>query len=156
MNSKGRRLIGWDEILEGGIAPNAAVMTRRVEKQTAAFAATAGHDVVMAPSSHLYFDYPESTTPLEKVYSFEPVPPELTLEQARHILGAQAQMWTDHHPTEKEIENLVYPRACAVSEMAWSPADLRDYLGFLQRLSVHAQRLAALGIDFNTSAGKTE
>ncbi|MCF7855881.1 MAG: beta-N-acetylhexosaminidase [Candidatus Pacebacteria bacterium] len=155
LNSRGRRLIGWDEILEGGIAPNAAVMAWRVEKQAAAIAAKAGHDVVMAATSHLYFDYPETTTPLEKVYSFEPAPPGLTPEQAHHILGAQAQMWTDNHPTEKEIERLVYPRACAVSEVVWSPADPRDYCGFVQRLSVHAERLAALGIDFDTPAGKT-
>lgn len=151
LNARGRRLIGWDEILEGGIAPNAAVMAWRVGKQAAAIAAKAGHDVVMASTSHLYFDYPETTTPLEKVYGFEPVPPELTPEQTHHILGAQAQMWTDRHPTEKEIERLVYPRACAVSEVVWSPAEPRDYGGFVQRLSVHAQRLAALGIDFDIS-----
>jgi hexosaminidase len=155
LNARGRRLIGWDEILEGGIAPNAAVMAWRVEAQAAEFAAKAGHDVVMAPTSHLYFDYPESTTSLEKVYSFEPVPPDLTPEQARHILGAQAQMWTDHHPTEKEIERLVYPRACAVSEVVWSPVDTRDYHGFVQRLTMHAQRLAMLGVDVDTAIGKT-
>ncbi|MBU4200038.1 MAG: beta-N-acetylhexosaminidase [Verrucomicrobia bacterium] len=154
LNSKGRRLIGWDEILEGGLAPNAAVMAWRVDKQAATIAAKAGHDVVMALTSHLYFDFPETTTPLEKVYSFEPVPQGLTPEQASHILGAQAQMWTDNHPTEKEIERLVYPRACAVSEVVWSQADPRDDSGFVKRLSVHSQRLAALGIDFEVSAGK--
>ncbi len=147
LNSRGRRLIGWDEILEGGIAPNAAVMAWRVGKDAATIAARTGHDVVMALTSHLYFDYPETTTPLEKVYSFEPLPPELTAEAAAHILGAQAQMWTDNHPTEPEIERLVYPRACAVSEVVWSPVASRDYPGFTQRLAVHAQRLAALGID---------
>jgi len=147
LNSKGRRLIGWDEILEGGIAPNAAIMAWRVGKKAATIAARAGHDVVMALSSHLYFDYPETTTPLEKVYSFEPLPQGLTSEQAAHILGAQAQMWTDNHPTDKEIERLIYPRACAVSEVVWSSADSRDYQGFLQRLSVHSQRLVALGIN---------
>ncbi len=150
LNSRGRRLIGWDEILEGGIAPNAAVMAWRPEKGAAAIAAQAGHDVVMAPTSHLYFDYPETTTPLDKVYSFEPVPAGLTPEQARHILGAQAQMWTDNHPTEKEIERLVYPRACAVAEVVWSPAGARDYRSFAARLAVHAQRLAALGVDVST------
>jgi len=88
---------GWDKIIEGGIT-----------------AAQEGHDVVMVPTTHLYFDYPYTTTPLEKVYNFEPIPTELTPEQAQHVLGAQAQMWTDNHPTEKEIEQLVYPRACAI------------------------------------------
>ena len=149
LNSRGRRLIGWDEILEGGIAPNAADMAWRADKQSAAIAANAGHDVVMATTRHLYFDYPETVTPLEKVYSFEPVPPGLNPGQASRILGAQAQMWTDNHPTEKEIERLVYPRACAVSEVVWSPAGLRNYSGFVRRLSAHAQRLAELGIDFD-------
>lgn len=146
LNSRGRRLIGWDEILEGGLAPNAAVMSWRGMAGGIA-AAKAGHAVVMAPTTHLYFDYPESTTPLETVYSFEPIPEELTPEEAENILGAQAQMWTDNHPTEAEIDRLVYPRACAVSEVVWSPAATRDYGNFLERLAVHAQRLAPLGID---------
>lgn len=156
LTSRGRRLIGWDEILEGGIAPNAAVMAWRVEKQAATIAAKAGHDVVMAVSNPLYFDYPETTTSLEKIYSFEPVPQGLTPEEAIHILGAQAHMWTDNHPTEQEIERLVYPRACAVSEVVWSQTDSRDYSGFIQRLAVHSQRMAALGIDFEAPGEKTE
>lgn len=142
LNSRGRRLIGWDEILEGGLAPNAAVMAWRGTDGGIA-AARAGHDVVMAPTTHLYFDYSEATTPTEKVYSFEPIPAGLTAEQGMHILGAQAQMWTDHHPTEKEIERLVYPRACALAEVVWSPVHARDYNSFTQRLAIHAQRLAA-------------
>lgn len=148
LHARGRRLIGWDEILEGGLAPRAAVMAWRPEKGAAAVAAQAGHDVVMASTSHLYFDYPETQTPLEKVYAFEPLPPGLPAEAASHILGAQAQMWTDNHPTEGEIDRLVYPRACAVAEVVWSPAAPRDYRSFLRRLAPHAQRLAALGIDF--------
>jgi len=153
LNARGRRLIGWDEILEGGIAPNAAVMAWRADKHAATLAAAAGHDVVVALTSHLYFDYPETTTPLDKVYSLEPVPEDLPREHARHILGAQAQMWTDNHPTEKEIERLVYPRACAVSEVVWSPAAARDWPGFTWRLDVHRQRLAALGIVVEPVAG---
>jgi len=149
LNSRGRRLIGWDEILEGGIAPNAAVMAWRVEQGAATIAAQTGHDVVMALTSHLYFDYSEATTPVEKVYEFEPLPAGLTPEQARHILGAQAQLWSDNHPTEAEIDRLVYPRACAVAEVVWSPANARDYSGFSRRLAVHQERLAALGIDFS-------
>lgn len=152
LNSKGRRLIGWDEILEGGIAPNAAVMAWRVEQGAATIAAQTGHDVVMALTSHLYFDYPETTTPIEKVYEFEPLPDGLTPEQARHILGAQAQLWSDNHPTEPEIDRLVYPRACAVAEVVWSPAAVRDYSSFSRRLTVHQQRLAMLGIDCSLPA----
>jgi hexosaminidase len=147
LNSNGRRLIGWDEILEGGLAPNAAVMSWRSMDGGIA-AAKAGHDVVMAPTSHLYFDYPEATTPLEKVYTFEPIPEGFTPEQAAHILGAQAQMWTDHHPTGSEIEALVYPRASAVSEVVWSPAAARDYDCFFARVSTHVRRMEAMGVNY--------
>jgi hexosaminidase len=145
--AKGRRLIGWDEILDGGLPANATVMAWRPAARADVAAAKAGHDVVMAPTSHLYFDYPEATTPLAKVYAFEPVSKELTPEQGVHILGAQAQMWTDNHPTAVEIERLVYPRACALAEVVWSPVATRDFGRFTSRLTVHAQRLAALGID---------
>jgi hexosaminidase len=145
--SQGRRVIGWDDIFRSGITPDSAVMPWREKEQETVIAAQTGHDVVMAVSTHLYFDYPETRTPIEKVYSFEPVPPELTTEQSARILGAQAQMWTDHHPTEKEIERLVYPRACAVAEIVWSPGGPRDYGDFARRLAEHARRLAALGID---------
>ncbi len=146
LNGRGRRLIGWDEILEGGLAPNAAVMSWRPKANGAVLAARAGHDVVVASCSHLYFDYPESQTPLETVYGFEPVPAELSAAEARHILGAQAQLWSDNHPTEPEIERLVYPRACAVAEAVWTPADSRAYADFQRRLAVHAGRMALLGI----------
>ncbi len=146
LNAHGRRLIGWDEILEGGLAPDATVMSWRGVGGGIA-AAQAGHDVVMAPTSHTYFDYPETTTSVAKVYQFEPVPAELSAAQARHILGAQAQMWTDNHPTEAEIERLVYPRACALAEVVWSPAAARDADRFAACLAAHAQRLAALGLD---------
>jgi len=147
LNGKGRRMIGWDEILEGGLAPNAAVMSWH-GLDGGITAAKAGHDVVMAPTSHTYFDYAEATTPLKKVYSFEPMPPELTPEQSAHVLGAQAQMWTDHHPTVKEIERLVYPRACALAEVVWAPASDRDYRNFVERLIVHERRMAALGVNY--------
>ncbi len=147
LNASGRRLIGWDEILEGGLAPNAAVMSWRGMDGGIA-AAKAGHDVVMAPTSHTYFDYPYSTTPLDKVYGFEPVPEVLSPEQAAHVLGGQAQMWTDNHPSEKQIEYLVYPRARAVAEAVWSPAGARDYKSFVERLGVHERRLAALKVNY--------
>jgi hexosaminidase len=146
LDGKGRRLIGWDEILEGGLAPKASVMSWR-GMGGGIVAAKSGHDVVMAPTSHLYFDYPETT--LEKVYSFEPIPKELTAEQARHVLGAQAQMWSDSHPKDEMMEQLVYPRACALAEVVWSPASTRNYGDFFQRMTLHQQRLSTLGLHYH-------
>jgi len=143
LQSKGRRLIGWDEILEGGLAPDATVMSWRGMEGGIA-AARADHDVVMAPTHWTYFDYPSTT--VEKVYSFEPVPPGLKSSQAAHVLGAQAQMWADSHPTEERIETLVYPRAAALAEVVWSPATGRDYDGFMKRLDTHVTRLKAQGV----------
>jgi N-acetyl-beta-hexosaminidase len=153
LNGKGRRIIGWEEILEGGLAPNATVMSwRGTEKGIKA--AKAGHDVVMAPNPYLYFDYSNNKTPLEKVYSYNPVPSELNPEEARHILGAQAQMWTDHHPSEKEMEQLLYPRACAVAELLWSDPRPRNFDDFRNRLLVHQERLKLKGINvFPLSGG---
>ena len=145
LQSKGRRMIGWDEILEGGLAPNATVMSWRGMGGGIA-AAKAGHDVVMAPTAWTYFDYPN--TPVEKVYSFEPVPKELSAAQGAHVLGAQAQMWTDSHPSESRIYALVYPRAAALSEVVWSPAASRNYDEFVIRLRAHLPRLAALGVQY--------
>jgi hexosaminidase len=149
LGSKKRRMIGWDEILEGGLAPNATVMSWRGMGGGIA-AAKAGHDVVMAPTAWTYFDYPN--TPVEKVYSFEPIPKELTAEQAVHILGAQAQMWSDSHPSEDRIDSLVYPRAAALSEVVWSPAASRNYDAFVVRLQGHLPRLAALGVHYKPLA----
>ena len=143
---RGRRMIGWDELYENGVEPSTAIMVWRPDRGLAAPAATAGHDVVMAPHSHLYFDYSETTTPVDKVYGFEPVPAGFTPEQAARVLGAQAQLWSDNHPTEAEIDRLVYPRACAVAEVVWASQDRRDWAGFAARLRVHAARLAAQGI----------
>ena len=149
LDGKGRRLIGWDEILEGGLAPKASVMSWR-GMGGGITAAKSGHDVVMAPTSHLYFDYPQTT--LEKVYGFEPIPKELTAEQAKHVLGAQAQMWSDSHPTDDRMEWLVYPRACALAEVVWSPSATRNYGDFFQRMTLHQQRLAALGLHYRPLA----
>jgi hexosaminidase len=153
LNAKGRRLIGWDEILEGGLAPGAAVMSWRGMGGGIA-AARSGHDVVMAPTSHVYFDYPQTT--VEKVFSFEPVPKELNKGQAVHVMGAEAEMWSDNHPSEAEIEALVYPRACALAEVVWSPASARNEVEFMERLSFHQQRLAALGLRYRPLAAKAK
>lgn len=149
LESKGRRLIGWDEILEGGLAPNATVMSWR-GMGGGITAAKAGHDVVMAPGEWTYFDNPK--TPIEKVYSFEPVPQELSPAQAAHVLGAEAEMWADLHPSEKEIEALVYPRATALAEVLWSPKEARNFDDFTRRLKTDNQRLAQFGVNYQMNS----
>jgi hexosaminidase len=155
--ARGRRLIGWDEILEGGLAPGATVMSWRGTDGGIA-AARAGHDVVMAPNSHTYFDHYQSKdpgeplaiggfTPLEKVYSFEPIPEQLTPEEARRVLGAQAQLWTEYIPTPEHAEYMAYPRLCALAEVVWSPRASRDFAGFLARMRIHEQRLKFRGVN---------
>ncbi len=157
LNTKGKRLIGWDEILEGGLAPNAAVMSWRgvaggIE------AAKAGHDVVMTPISHCYFDYYQGTVnepraiggflPIEKVYSYEPVPADLTPEQARHVLGAQANIWTEYMPEFAQVEYMLLPRMLALSEVVWTAKELRSFDDFSRRVVPHYDRLAAAGANF--------
>jgi hexosaminidase len=160
LRSRGRQLIGWDEILEGGLAPDATVMSWRGTEGGIA-AARLGHDVVMTPNSHVYFDHyqgdPEQEplaiggfTPLEKVYAFEPVPAELTDEEARHVLGAQANVWTEYIRTPEHVEYMAYPRALALAEVLWSPADARDWTGFTVRLRGALLRLSALGVNFRS------
>jgi len=153
-----RRLIGWDEILQGGLAPGAAVMSwRGIDGGIAA--AKSGHDVVMAPTSHTYFDYYQAPAakepkaiggyvPLQKVYSFEPIPDALIADQAKHILGAQAQLWAEFIPHPKHMEYMAFPRECALSEVVWSPKAARNYNDFLSRLAVHLQRLNALDVNY--------
>jgi len=161
----GRRLIGWDEIGEGGLAKNAAVMWWRGKAgrggtAIAIAAAKKGHDIVVASNSHLYFDYYQSKDtqneplaiggflPLEKVYSFEPIHPDLEADAASHVLGVQGQLWTEYIPDEKHLEYMAYPRACALAELAWLPKEQKDYENFIQRLGTHLQRLEKLGVNF--------
>ena len=154
INSKGKQIIGWDEILEGGLAPNATVMSWRGEEGGIA-AAKQNHDVIMTPTGWCYFDYYQDTTskakdeplaiggflPLKKVYLYEPQAPELTAEQAAHIRGTQANVWTEYIATPEHLEYMVYPRASALAEVAWSPREARDYEDFLRRMNVHLKRL---------------
>ena len=156
LTKNGRRLVGWDEILQGGLAPGATVMSWRGTAGGIA-AAKAGHDVVMAPTSHTYFDYrqaPKETgltrnvINLEKVYSFEPIPAELSAEQAKHVLGGQGQLWGERIPDRNRREYMAYPRACALIETLWTPKDQRDYKTFVTRLRHHVQRLDAAGVNY--------
>ena len=154
ISGKGRRMIGWDEILEGGLAPGATVMSWRGTRGGVA-AAELGHDVVMTPNPYTYFDYTYNTTPTEKVYSYNPAATEFTAELARHILGVQASMWTHIAVTEQEIDYQIYPRLLALAEVAWSPQSVRDWSGFATRLGPHCQRLRAGKIKFFNSAAPT-
>ena len=159
LNANGRRLVGWDEILEGGLADNAVVMSWRGVKGGIE-AARAGHDVVMAPTSHTYLDYYQSKDrdreplaiggflPLETVYGFEPVPAGLEPRFARHILGAQAQVWTEYMPHPKRVEYMAFPRLTALAEAVWTPPGQKNYSRYLERLERHLQRLAVLDVNF--------
>lgn len=155
---KGRRLIGWDEILEGGLTPKAAVMSWRGTEGGLA-AAQAGHDVVMSPTSHCYFDYAQSRgpsepeciggfIPLEKVYAFEPVPASLPTERKPHILGAQGNLWTEYLWTPQDVEYFAFPRAAALAEIVWSAEKSRAYDDFQRRLQTHLKRLDVLEVKY--------
>jgi hexosaminidase len=158
LSSHGRRLIGWDEILEGGLAPGATVMSWRGTAGGIA-AARQGHDVVMTPTSHVYFDYYQGDpryeplaiggyTPLDRVYSFEPVPDELTAEEAKHILGAQGNVWTEYIKTPQHVEYMALPRMLALAEVVWSPRQRRDWDFFLHRLPSHFGLLDGLDVNY--------
>ncbi|GAB4012132.1 hypothetical protein GCM10028808_27310 [Spirosoma migulaei] len=161
VTSKGRRIIGWDEILEGGLSPNATVMSWRGIKGGIA-AARQNHDVVMSPTTYCYLDYyqvdpktqPQPVAiggflPLEKVYSFNPsVSDSLTTEQAKHVLGVQANIWSEYLPTTQYVEYMTYPRLIAVAETAWTPAEGKNIDDFKQRLEVHKKRLDYLNVNY--------
>jgi hexosaminidase len=153
-----RRIIGWDEILEGGLAREATVMSWR-GTTGGIEAARQRHDVIMTPTSHMYFDYYQGdprheplanggVLPLDRVYGFEPVPEELSADEARHVLGAQGNVWTEYMKTTDHVEYMVMPRMLALSEVVWSPADARDWTAFQARLPAQLARLDAIPINY--------
>lgn len=158
LNSKGKQIIGWDEILEGGLAPNASVMSWR-GTSGAIEAAKQKHNVVMTPTSHCYFDYYQSDgeneptaiggyLPLEKVYGFNPIPEELNQEESKYIIGAQGNVWTEYMPNEDAVEYMAYPRMLAMSEVVWSNSDAKDYEQFVNRLEYFHERMDNLEINY--------
>ena len=146
INSKGKQIIGWDEILEGGLAPEATVQSWR-GLQGAIDAAKLGHDVIVSPTSHCYFDYPVDVTDMQKVYSFDPVPPELTEDERKHVLGSEGNMWTEYAPQEL-IDDRLFPRMLALSEVVWTYPAERNYEEFRQRVQNHYARLDLLGVKY--------
>ncbi|KUF17127.1 beta-N-acetylhexosaminidase [Streptomyces silvensis] len=166
LSARGRRLIGWDEILEGGLAEGAAVSSWRGYSGGIA-AAQAGHDVVMCPEQHVYLDHrqhggPDEPVPigwvrtLEDVYRFEPVPAQLSAEEAEHVLGTQANVWTEVMESHGRVDYQVFPRLAAFAEVAWrtlpAPAE-RDFADFERRMTAHYARLDALGVDYRPPGG---
>jgi len=162
INSKGKRIIGWDEILEGGLAPNATVMSwRGVEGGIAA--AKQGHDVIMTPTSHCYFDYYQSENreyeplsiggylPLKKVYSFDPMPEALSTKDARHILGGQCNLWREYILTESHVEYMLFPRLAALAEAVWTLKANKNYEDFMTRMSNILKHYDAMNINYSRS-----
>ena len=164
--SKNRKMIGWDEILEGGLAPEATVMSwRGVEGGIAA--ARQGHDAIMTPTSHCYFDYYQADpafepkaiggfVTLKKVYSYEPTPGELTAEEAKHILGAQGNLWAEFIPTPDHAEYMAMPRMIALSEVVWSPKMSRNWNDFRTRLASQFTRLSYMKVNYSKGSFRAE
>ena len=158
INSKGKQIIGWDEILEGGLAPNATVMSWR-GTNGAVEAAKQKHNVILTPNSHSYFDHYQSDSPdeplaiggflpLEKVYSFNPIPDELNENEAKYVLGAQGNVWTEYMQTPEKVEYMAFPRAIALSEVVWSATENKNYADFINRLEHFNKRLDAMNVNY--------
>ncbi len=167
LDARHKQVIGWDEVAEGGAAPGATVMIWRGLDAVPALA-KAGHDVVLSPTTNCYLDYRQSDlpqeqgegskpVPLDKVYSFDPLPNGIGDDVRIHVLGAQAAMWTHYARTDDAVDRQIYPRLVALAEAFWTPRELRHWPEFQQRLEVHCRRLAnmgvSLGINFRTDPG---
>jgi hexosaminidase len=162
VNAHGRRIVGWDEILEGGIAQNATVMSWR-GIDGAVTAAAAGHDAVLSAWPTLYFDNRQGAgaaeppgrgkvVSLHDVYDFDPMPPGIAANQRQHVLGLQANIWTEHIRTEDRVEYMTFPRAAAVAEVGWSDPQQHDWNGFVQRLPSQFARYRAVGLRYSEDA----
>jgi hexosaminidase len=160
VNSQGHTIIGWDEIVDAGLSPNATVMSWRGEAGGIK-AAQQDHDVIMSPGTNgMYFDHAQSKSsqeplsiggnaPLEKTYSYDPVPASLTKDQQKHIIGVQANLWTEYIATPAKVEYMLLPRMLALAEVAWTPTSGKDYTNFSEkRLPHHLAHLDAMGDDY--------
>lgn len=159
LNDRGRNLVGWDEILEGGLAPNATVMSWRGSDGGIA-AANAGHDVVMTPNTYCYLDYYQSEDtdseppaisailPLKQVWRFEVIPGQIAADKQQHILGGQGNIWTEYMPHSDHVEYMMFPRAIAIADVLWHHPDERDYDALLARLERHLPALDVMGVNY--------
>jgi hexosaminidase len=161
INSKGKKIIGWDEILEGGLAPNAAVMSWR-GTEGGVHAAKLNHEVVMSPGSHCYFDHYQSTpefepiaiggfTTIQKVYQYDPIPPSLNEEEKKYIMGAQGNVWTEYITTTNDVERMAVPRMIALAEILWTKKENCNWEDFSNRLHRQKEFLRKAGIHFSES-----
>jgi hexosaminidase len=158
VESKGKHIIGWDEILEGGLAPNATVMSWRGEAG-GINAAKQNHDVIMSPNTYVYLDYFQANPktqplaiggflPLWKVYSYNPMPASLTPAEAKHVLGVQGNIWTEYIPTTDHVEYMAFPRGAAIAETGWSPDAKKNYADFKERIIQQFKRYDAIGWNY--------
>ncbi len=146
ISSKGKKLIGWDEILDGGLAQGATVQSWR-GFNGASEAAKAGHDAIVSPTSHAYFDYDLDAIDLEKVYNFDPIPTDVPNDKVKHIIGGECNMWSERAP-QNTIDSKVFPRLLAMSEVLWDYPTIRDYNLFYERVQAHYKRLDFLGVNY--------
>ncbi len=161
LNSKGKQIIGWDEILEGGLAPNATVMSWRGEKGGIE-AAKQQHNVIMTPGDWVYFDHAQNKkedsvtiggfTDLQKVYAYEPIPKGLNANEEKFVLGAQANLWTEYITNVQKAEYMLFPRMSALSEVLWSPKEIKNFAGFQNRMQKQYERYVFWGINYNKPA----
>lgn len=165
INSKGKKIIGWDEILEGGLAPNATVMSWRGEKGGIE-AAKQKHNVIMTPTTYVYFDYSQTKKedsvtiggfiPLRKVYDYEPIPAELNADEHKYVLGAQANLWTEYVKNGRKVEYMVFPRMTALSEVLWSRKEDKNWEDFQPRLKTQLKRFDLWNINYSKADWNTE
>jgi len=157
LNSKGRSIIGWDEILEGGLAPNATVMSWRGEEGGIA-AAQQHHNVIMTPDKYVYLDHSQTKNedsvtiggylPLDTVYNYEPIPKELKPSEAHYVLGAQGNVWTEYMASPQKVEYMIFPRISALSEVVWSPKESKDWNKFSSELPEMYKRYELWGVNY--------
>jgi hexosaminidase len=165
INGKGKKIIGWDEILEGGLAPNATVMSWRGEKGGIE-AAKQKHDVIMTPTTYVYLDYAQTKKedsvtiggyiPLKKVYNYEPIPAELNADEHKYVLGAQANIWTEYVKNNKKLEYMIFPRMTALSEVLWSKKDVKNWDEFQPRLKTQLKRFDVWNINYSKADWNVE
>ena len=158
INSKGKKVIGWDEIIEGGLSPNVTVMSWR-GMEGGITAAKSGHDVIMAPIQYTYFWWNQGDStkeplsaggylPMEKVYSFEPIDSSLSAYEAKYVLGAHGSAWAEYMESEAKVEYMVFPRMSALAEVVWSPRELRNWKDFTTRMPKQFKRYDARKINY--------